>query len=408
MGLALLLAGLLLALPGLANPRVTLGVEVLLDKRMDLLAGKRVGLLTNPSAVDRNLVTTLQRFQADKRIQLTQLYAPEHGLEAALANGQSTREGTDARTGIPVEGLFGKRTKPSQESLRRIDVLVFDVQDIGSRTYTYVTSLGKAMQACAEAKVPIIVLDRPNPLGGYTFEGPIREQRWKSLIGWGPLPVTHGMTVGELARFYVGELKLKVALTVVQMEGWQRTMQWEDTGLDWVPPSPGIPKPLNAHLYVATGMVGGSGANVNEGGGNSMPFELIGAPFVDPHKLKEALQAEMKGAAGVEGAIKVRPMTWKPYRGQFAGKIVHGVQIFLHDRKVFRPLRTALVILAALKKAHPEAFKVSDVRRFARVWGNERVLPAIQAGKDWRELEAGWTAELASFADKRGRYLMYP
>lgn len=389
------------SLPAWADP-VRLGVDVLLDSRIDLVAGKRVGLVTNPSAVDSHLVQTLDRLLADKRVQLTQLYAPEHGLRGALPNGAGGITGVDPLSGVPVEALWGKKDRPSPESLARVDVLLFDIQDIGSRTYTYATTLGQVMQRAAAAHKPLIVLDRPNPLGGVLFEGPIRLQRHKSLIGWGPLPVTHGMTFGELARFYNAELKIGCDLTVVEMAGWKRQMQWEDTGLQWVPTSPGIPHPLNAHLYVATGMVGGSGANVNEGGGNSMPFELIGAPFIEPQKFVEALRKE-----DVPG-ILFRAMTFRPWRGQFAGKIVHGVQLLLADRKMFRPLRTALILLTALQRTHPELFKVKDVQRFARVWGNPDVLRLVLEGKTAAEIEACWSKDLAAFGEKRSRYLLYP
>lgn len=396
-----LLLGAAFAPPALAMPVIRLGIEVLLDKRIDLVAGKRIGLVTNASAVDGQLVPTIDRMLADKRLTLTQLYAPEHGLRGALPNGATGKTGVDPVSNLPVEGLFGK-TNPSPESLEHVDVLVFDIQDIGSRTYTYATTLGQVMQRAAQAKKPLIVLDRPNPLGGQVFEGPIRLARHKSLIGWGPLPVTHGMTFGELAGFYNAELHLGCQLTVVQMEGWHREMQWEDTGLQWVPTSPGIPHPLNAHLYVATGMVGGSGANVNEGGGNSMPFELIGAPFIDADKFQMALQKE-----AVPG-ILFRAMTFRPWRGQFAGKVVNGVQLLLQDRQEYRPLRTALVLLTVLQRIHPEMFKVKDVERFARVWGNPDVLRMVREGKSWHDIEASWTPELTAFADRRRHYLLYP
>ncbi len=200
------------------------GIEVLLTDRIDLVAGKRVGLLTNPAAVDRKLVSTLDRLRSDPRVKLAQLWAPEHGLAAATPNGTSNIKGVEARTKLPIEGLFGDRTAPSAETLARVDVLLFDLQDIGSRTYTYVSSLGKVMQACAAHKVKVIVLDRPNPLGGLLFEGPVREAKYKSLLGWGPFPVTHGMTFGEIARFYNEELKIKAPLEVVLMKGWRRSM----------------------------------------------------------------------------------------------------------------------------------------------------------------------------------------
>jgi len=180
---------------------VMLGIDVLLSERIDLVTSRKIGLITNASAVDGQLVPTLDRLRDDPRVNVVQLYAPEHGLGGALNNGRSDRKGREARTELPIEGLFGRQNRPSPSSLARIDLLVFDIQDIGSRTYTYISTLGNAMQAAKAAGRPIMVLDRPNPLGGLLFEGPIRAPKYKSLIGWGPLPVTHGMTVGEIARF---------------------------------------------------------------------------------------------------------------------------------------------------------------------------------------------------------------
>lgn len=390
----------------MAPPLVQTGLEVLLAERRSLLEGKRVGLLTNPSAVDQQLVSTPERLLREG-VQLVYLFAPEHGIHAATANGTTSKVPVDPITGVPVEGLWGQRDEPSDEAMAAIDVMVFDIQDIGSRTYTYITSLGKLMQACARAKKPLIVLDRPNPLGGLLFEGPIREAKYKSLIGWAPLPVTHGMTVGELAQFYAKELKINVDLTVVPMKGWRRDMMWDDTGLVWVPTSPGIPKPLNAYFYVATGMVCGSGPNCNEGGGNSMPFELIGAPWMDANKLHQTL---VQLAAGVDGLqnLRFRPMIWLPYRGQYAGKPTSGVQLHLLDRKSWRPLRTALIILTALQAAFGDQLEIKDKKRFGRVWGNDDVLERIRRGEDWQTIEQSWQAELAAFGQVRARHLLYP
>ena len=378
------------------------GIEVLVEEQLDLVRDKRVGLLTNPSAVDSQLVPTLDRLRK-VGVEVTQLYAPEHGISAALANGKGGEKGIDPGSGLPLEPVWGAHFAPSQESLARIDVLVFDIQDLGSRTYTFATTLGKLMIAAGAAGKTVIVLDRPNPGGGLLFEGPMMEQKHKSLVGWGPLPVTYGMTLGELARFYKQELNIKVDLKVVPMKGWRRDMVWEDTGLPWVPSSPGIPHELNAHLYVATGMVGGCGANVNEGGGNSMPFELIGAPYIDPQKLADCLRAE-----NLPGVL-FRPMSWKPRAGaQFAGKLVHGVQLVLTNPRIFRPLKTALAILADLYKLFPEAVQIQDLGKFGRVWGTDRVLTAIKQGIDWRKIEESWQPDLAVFALKRQKALLYP
>ena len=379
---------------------VRLGIDVLLDGHIELLEGKRVGIVTNSSAVDANVVPTLDRLHQDPRVNLTQIFAPEHGLRAALASGTSGG-GKDPETGLPIEGLFGKRSEPSKEALARVDVIVFDIQDIGSRTYTYITTLGKVMRAAGRAKVPVVVLDRPNPNGGLLFEGPIRTKGYRSLIGWGPFPVTHGLTVGEVARFYNGELDLGCDLTIVQMEGWERWMLWEDTGLLWVPTSPGIPHPLNAHLYVATGMVGGAGTHLSEGGGNSMPFELLGGSYIDPKRFTDALAAQ-----NLPGVL-FRPVTFRAKTGRHRGELLHGAHLMLTDARAFRPLRTALAMLTILQKHHGKDLKVSDTRKFGRVWGNDDVLKQVRGGKTWQQIETGWQDELQAFAGKRAEYLLY-
>ncbi len=386
---------------------VKLGVDVLLDERIDLLKGKRVGLITNASAVDGKLNLTVDRFIDDKRVNLTQLYSPEHGLTGEMRNGQSDSDkDANYRYGgqsIPVQGLTGKHFRPSKETMKRIDVLVFDIQDIGSRTYTYISTLGLAMEAAQVGRIPIIVLDRPNPLGGTLFEGPVRLRKHKTFIGWGPLPVSHGMTVGEIAHFYRNELGIKCDLEVVKMKHWRRDMVWQDTGLTWVPTSPGIPHPHNAQLYVTTGMVGGSGPNVNEGGGNSMPFELIGALFIgDPKRLARHLND-----AALPGVF-FRPLIYKPWGRQFTDKRVAGVHLMLTDPSAHRPLRTALTILVTLQKLYGGKMTVKNPKRFARVWGNEWVLKMIREGKSVAEIEARWQPELDDFAKKRSKALIYP
>ena len=391
------------AAPQEAPTPVKLGIDVLLERRIDLVQGKRVGLITNASAVDGALKLTVDRLLEDPRVNVVQLYAPEHGLAGAMRNGKSDTGGTYEHAGksVPIQGLTGDHFRPTRANMARHDVLVFDIQDIGSRTYTYISSLGLGMEAAHRAKMPVIVLDRPNPLGGVRSEGPVREKRFKSFVGWGPLPVTHGMTVGEVAHFYARELNLRCPVEVVEMEGWRREMIWEDTGLSWVPTSPGIPHPHNAHLYVATGMVGGSGPNVNEGGGNSQPFELIGALFIDdPKKLAAALNA--RGLPGVH----FRPLVYRPWRRQFDGKRVGGVHLMLLDAKAFRPLHTALSILVTLQALYGAKMTV-DATRFRRIWGNEWVLKMIRAGADVDDIESRWAAENQAFGVRRQAALIY-
>lgn len=384
------------------QPAVKLGVDVLLDQRIELVAGKRVGLVTNASGVDGRLVPTSLRLHEDRRVKLVQLFAPEHGLVGFGRNGESVDDGLDPVTGVRLEGLLGKRRRPSPEALRRVDVLLFDIQDVGNRPYTYITTLGEAMTAACAAGVPFVVLDRPNPLGGYRFEGPVRLPAHKSFIGWGPLPVTHGMTVGELARFYDQQLGLGCDLTVVEMQGWKRWMLWRDTGLSWVPTSPAIPHAETALVYPATGMFGGITTNVNEGVGTTWPFESIAAEWIDPMTLWRAMAAE-----ALPG-VRFRPITYKP-RWHYRGKDpIGGVQLVVTDPRTFRPVRTALALMTTVERLYPGQIEFRSDGAVARVWGIPRVPERVRAGESAASFEASFEAGLRDFAAKREAALIYP
>lgn len=388
--------------PAVAKPQVTLGIEVLLQDGLPELEGLRLGLVTNPSGVDSKLVATADLLARDKRFRLVALFSPEHGVRGDAPAGASVANSIDAATGLPVESLYGDKKQPSAESLAKIDALLFDIQDIGSRTYTYISTLGEVMIAAGKAKKPVYVLDRPNPLGGLLFEGPLREERWKSFIGFGPMPVSHGMTVAEVARFFQREMAIDCDLRVVAMRGWTRSMLWEDTGLPWVPTSPHIPHELQAQLYIATGMIGGIAKNVNEGVGWTLPFETIAAEFIDAREFRSALA--LCNLAGVS----FREIHYTPRYGKFEGKALHGVQLHLADPRVFRPLRCALTILCTLQALYAEKLEFEGERALGIHWGTLSVFEAVRAGKSAAQIEAQWSAELQAFGTRRATLLLYP
>jgi len=381
---------------------VSLGVDELLTHHIELVAGKRVGLITNPSGVDSWLVPTADRLAEDGRFELVRLFGPEHGIRGDVPAGDKVGDRVDPRTGVPVDSLYGSQRRPSAESLADLDVLLFDIQDVGSRLYTYISTLGEAMIAAAEADVPLIVLDRPNPIGGVLFEGPVREEQWKSFIGWGPMPVTHGMTVGEVALFFENELELGCDLHVVPMRGWRRSMVWSDTRLRWTQTSPHIPHALNAQLYAATGMVASVTTNVSDGVGSTMPFELIGAEFIEPRELAQALTR--RALPGV----RFQEISWKPFYGDFEGRGLRGVRLILDAPREFRPLRTALTMLVVLHEMYPEELALKDEAVFAKHWGNEQVRADLLAGSKVDEIQAAWTPGLEAFARARAEALIYP
>lgn len=392
--------------PGPNNPAVTLGVDVLVAERLDILRGKKVGLLTHPAGVDGQWVPTVDRLVALGKandFKVVQLYGPEHGIRGFMGPGERQSGAVDPHTKIPVESLFGlgKRGRPSKKSLDKIDVLLVDLQDLGSRTYTYVSTLGEAMEAAKDAGKPVVVLDRPNPYGGLVFEGPVRDRGFKSFIGWGPFPVTHGMTIGEVARFYNEVVGIGCDLTVVQMKGWRRTMTWVDTGLVWVPTSPGIPHIESAWMYTATGMIGGVSENFNEGVGTTLPFEQVGAEFVDAVKLEQ----ELEGRA-LPG-VRVRAVTYRPAREKFANKVMHGVQISVVDPGAFRPIKVALALMTAMEKLYPGQVLYNDEGSVARVWGQTSVLTMVRAKRSAEAIEASWAGELEAYAADRQKVLLY-
>lgn len=383
------------------RPPVTLGIDVLLAEGHPALAGKKIGLVTNPSGVNRDLVPTADLLAGDRRWKLMHLFGPEHGIRGDVAAGEKVGDGVDPVTGIPVTSLYGKTKAPPKDVLQTLDALVFDIQDVGSRTYTYVSTLGECLVACAAAGRPIVVLDRPNPIGGVLFEGAIRDDKWTSFIGWSPMPVSHGMTFGEIARWMKSKLSIDVDLRVVAMKGWTRTMQWEDTGLHWVPTSPHIPHALQARLYIATGMIGGVTVNVNEGVGYTLPFETIAAEWLEPAAVSAALaKMDVPGVA-------FRPLAYVPNYGKFAKKPLRGLQLIVTDRDAFRPLRTSLALLTALEKVHPGRVEFENERSLAIHWGNEKIIPMIRAGADVATVEKTFAPGLATFAAEREKALIY-
>ena len=383
--------------------KVKLGVDVLFESEaFELVEGKRVGLVTNASGVDGDLLSTRVRLANDKRLKLVQLYSPEHGLDGVAPAGKALKDSVDDRTGLPVQSLFGGQKAPSLDSLKKLDVLVFDIQGIGSRTYTYASTMGESMVRAKEANIPFVVLDRPNPIGGLRYEGPVLAEKRFGFLGWGATPVSHGMTMGELARFFNKTKKIGADLHVVKMRGWKRSMLWEDTGLHWVPTSPAVPSRLQAYLYVATGMVGGVCRNVNEGYGTTSPFERIGAEFItDPFGFTKAMNAtKLPG-------VRFIPVIYKPSYSRFHDKTLMGTQLIITKAGDFEPLRTALTILTELERLYPGKTVFKKGWFFNAIWGDSRVRKLIRSGKKPGEIMALWSDELKGFAKKRQVALLY-
>ncbi|OGU75478.1 MAG: hypothetical protein A3G43_13970, partial [Ignavibacteria bacterium RIFCSPLOWO2_12_FULL_56_21] len=327
------------------------GIDVLRERGFDILRGKRVGLITNPTGLTSDLQSTIDILFRAEGVQLTALYGPEHGVRGDAEAGKYIDTYVDKATGLPVYSLYGKTRKPTKEMLSGIDVLVYDIQDIGVRSYTYISTMGLAMEAAAENGLEFVVLDRPDPLTGNQVGGPMLEPQFKSFVGAFPVPYVYGMTAGELAEMINGEGWLNggrtCKLTVVPLQGWNRSMWWDETGLEWVPTSPHIPHASTTIFYVLTGLLGELGT-ANQGVGYTLPFELIGAPWVRGGELAAYLNAQ-----NLEG-IRFRQMWYKPFYFDTTGIQYEGVQIHVIDRNKVDMTLVQVHILDALLKLFPD------------------------------------------------------
>jgi uncharacterized protein YbbC (DUF1343 family) len=358
--------------------RVRVGAEILVDKQLGLLADKRVGIICNHTSVlpdGTHIVDTLIHLG----VHVTTLFGPEHGIRGMTAAGETVKTGTDPRTGLPVFSLYGRVKKPTPEMLRNVDVLVFDIQDVGSRFYTYASTMAYAMESAAYNGKEFIILDRPNPINGIDVEGPILDSVFKSFVGLFPIPIRHGMTIGEIAKMIVGEKwqPSNFLLTVIPIEGWKRETWYDQTGLPWVPPSPNMKTLATATVYPGTCLF--EGTNVTEGRGTPKPFEEIGAPWINGDSLSKRL------AAYPLPGVAFTPMTFTPaadsisapnpkYKNEPSG----GVYVDITDRTTFQPVKTACIILQAIHQLYPGKLKFLSTH-FDRLAGTSSLRLALEA-----------------------------
>lgn len=385
------------------------GIEVLVKNKFDILQGKRVGLVTNPTGVDRQLRSTVDILFNAPGVKLVALYGPEHGVRGDFTAGEHVDFEKDPVTGLPVYSLYGKTRKPTPEMLKDIDILVYDIQDIGSRSYTFISTLGLVMEAAAENGIPVVVLDRPNPLGGIRMEGAVTRPGFVSFVSQFAIPYTHGMTVGELASFLNGERMLSngvvCGLHVVKMNGWSRKMYFDETGLPWVPSSPQVPHGDTPLFYPATGIAGELYA-ASIGVGYTLPFQTFAAPWINADSLAHSLNS-----LKLPGVI-FRPIHYKPYFSTHEGKMVHGVQIHLTDPSV-APL--TLIQFYIMQEAHrlwPEKnlFTLCEQSRlsmFDKVCGTDEVRKAFTKSFLVSDIMPLWTDDIPAFRARASKYFLY-
>jgi uncharacterized protein YbbC (DUF1343 family) len=398
---------------------VRTGLDVLADGRFDRLRGRRVGVIANPTSVDRRLRHVVDLMAESGHVTLTALFGPEHGIRAEAQDLIGVPSDVDRRTGVPVHSLYGADVAsltPNPAMLEGLDVLIFDIQDVGSRYYTFPATLKYAMGAAARAGVSFLVLDRPNPIGGDLVEGPTVDPGFESFIGSHPLPIRHGLTVGELALLYRADLGLDLDLQVVPCAGLDRAMRWGETGLPWVLPSPNMPTPDTATVYPGGCLI--EGTNLSEGRGTTRPFELWGAPWLDPDELAAALGRLLR-ASGVERTLTLRPCSFRPTFQKHAGSVCGGVQVHVTDVGAFRPVAVYTLAIAAARSLDPDRFAwrtetyefVSDPIAIDLLFGSSRERILIEGGpaEGWaRDLfEGPWREEEASFLERRRPFLLY-
>ncbi len=388
------------------------GIEVLESYGFEELQGKRVGLVTNPSGVDRKLRSTIDILFEAPEVNLVALFGPEHGVRGDAYAGDKVEGGKDPKTGLPVYSLYGATREPSQEMLRGIDIMVYDIQDVGTRCYTFISTLGLVMRACAKADVEVLVLDRPNPLGGLKVEGPIVEDGFHSFVSEFKIPFVYGLTVGELAGLINEEglncgqtgteKHLKCRLNVIPMRGWHRNMLYEDTRLPWVLPSPNIPSVHSAICYPACG-IGGEFGHLNIGVGYTIPFQTFAAEWIDADALKARLDSyNIPGTA-------FRTIHYKPLSGALAGKLVHGVEFFFTDFAAATVTLTQFYVLQAVQELYPDhnPFPMKKTRMLDIVCGTDYVRKAFEKRLKVEDIVDFWNKDARDFKTLSQKYYLY-
>ena len=386
---------------------VDLGVDVFFqEEHIKKLKGKKIALLTNHTGINSQLVPTRQLFQNKKNgIHLSAIFSPEHGINGSCYAGEKVG---NKEAKIPVFSLHGKNKRPTDEMLKNIDVIIFDMQEIGCRSYTYASTLYYIIEAAAKKKISVIILDRPNPMGGEMVDGPMLDKKWRSFVGYINVPYCHGMTIGELARYFNEEYHIGCNLCVISMKGWKRNMSYEDTGLSWVPTSPHIPEANTPLFCASTGIIGELGW-VSVGIGYTLPFKIVGAPWIDADTF--AFHLNKQKLLGVY----FMPFSFRPFYGIYKGKDCYGVKIIVTDKTSYRPMAVQYLLLGILKSLYPKeiARRLENMtnqkkKMFCQVNGNSEILDCLLKEKyiAWKLIQFQ-EEERNLFLEKRKKYLLY-
>lgn len=382
---------------GLRNGSVKTGIDVLRADHFAALAAKHVGLVTNASGRSSDGQRTIDLLDHAPGVKLVALFSPEHGLEGSASAGAKVASSRDAATGLPVYSLYGDVERPTAQMLEGIDTLVFDMQDVGARFYTYITTLGYCLETAGKNGIEFYVLDRPNPINGAEVDGPVLDPDLRSFIGYFSMPIRHGMTVGELAEMFNRENHLNAKLHVIKMQGWQRTDWFDETGQPWTNPSPNLRDLTEETLYPGVCLL--EGANVSVGRGTDTPFELVGAPWIDGRGLAASLNSKK-----IQG-VRFLPRDFQPLSGKFSGEVCHGVEIVLIDRQALEPTEMGVELLAALFRFSPQNFQLDGTLRLV---GSHKVLESLHNGESPSRIWYDWQEDVEKFKKLRAQYLLYP
>lgn len=379
------------------------GVDVFFDDgHAERIEGKRIGLITNHTGIDRHMRPTLSRLQ--DKLNIKALFSPEHGFKGQHYAWESVAHSDEL--GIPIYSLHGETRRPKPEMLKDLDVVIYDIQCTGVRAYTYPTTLFYMMEEAAKMGIEVIVFDRPNPMGGLIVDGPMLEEKWRSYIGYINIPYCHGMTIGELAQFFNEEYKVGCKLKVIPMKGWTRSMNYRDTGLAWIPPSPNVPEPDTPFFCPSTGILGELGI-MNIGIGFTLPFKVVGAPWIDSKEFAEKLNAQKLPG------VHFQPYSFRPFWGLYKGVDCNGILIQITDAKIYKPLSVQFLILGMLKSLYPKEFTkhlVDSPKKdlFCKANGTDKVYDLLLKEKypAWKLIELH-KAEREAFLEIRKKYLLY-
>jgi uncharacterized protein YbbC (DUF1343 family) len=388
--------------------RIQTGIEVLLNKRRDLISAARVGAVVHPASILPDLRHTADALAKCRDFTLISLFGPQHGARGEKQDNMIESEFyRDPDTGLPVHSLYGDTRRPTEEMLRDIDVLLFDLQDAGTRVYTFIYTMAYCMEACARYGKRMIVLDRPNPINGRAMEGNLLDPEFRSFVGLYPIPMRHGMTTGELALLFNSEFDIHCDLTVMEMDGWRRDYWFDQTGLPWVQPSPNLPTIDSAIVYPGAVLI--EGTCLSEGRGTTRPFELVGAPFIESRKYAAYLNAlELPG-------VWFRPAYFQPTFQKWAGEMCGGAQIHVRNRETFEPYLTGIAVISAARALYPESFKWRnppyeyeyEKPPIEILCGGKTIPDQISRGAAPIEIRQSWQADVAAFLSRRAPYLLY-